>query len=723
MHPLTDLLLPLAQNISLFVLFAVAYSVLQPRTGLRSPLLSEAVSGLVFGGGALLAMASPFQLADGLFVDARIVVIIVATAIGGPLSGLICTAVAATYRIYIGGIGLAPALAGMATTFLLSVLLLRVCESRGRTITAAGLAAFGFVVAGANLATFGLLPAAVDTSAVLHRIAVPVLVLTPAGTYLAAAMTFWTKQRENLQRRLTSANHRLELALMGSQDGVFDYKPSSREMWTSQRYREMRGYGAKAEDTSLQFWRSLVLDEDRAEMEQLFAELEAGSIDRIDMLKRTRHQNGRLLHIRSRAVSQKDEEGKVVRIVGSSSDETARVEAETRLRDAIGSMESGFAYFDGEDRLVVCNDTYIDPGTRQRFGDPVGRTFDEIMAAFAGGEFTAVAALKDRQAWLRWRTEQHRDPPARPLEIQWTDGRWFSVLERRTSDGGSVGIWTDITDQKLREMEIQSAKNKMEAQAAQMVALAESTEVARAEAVVSRRIAEHANLEKSRFLASMSHELRTPLNAVIGFAEIMEAQVFGVIQPAKYREYAALIRESGGHLLSLINDVLDLSKVEAGRMTLSIEQISPEQMCRQAVELTRGLAFQKGVQIEGRVQPNLSVIYGDQRAVTQILLNLLSNAIKFTSHGGHVGLDMYASHEGAVVRVTDTGIGMTASEMETALEPYGQVNSPLAKASVGTGLGLPLAKSLVELHGGSLTIASEKGVGTSIVVQLPHKAA
>ncbi|HSE74820.1 MAG TPA: LytS/YhcK type 5TM receptor domain-containing protein, partial [Dongiaceae bacterium] len=481
-----EILLPLAQNISLFVVFAVAFAGVRRRLGRPFVFRTQVVSGVIFGLGAVLAMASPFHVAEGIVIDCRNIIIAVSTAISGPLAGLVCAAIAAFYRWSLGGIGVLPAWAGMVITYGIAGSFWWFHRNKSEMASTARFALLGLTIAAATLPTFLLLPDSGQGLALMERLALPLSLLTPAGTSLAAALIRWKQQREALQVELATAKRRLELALSGGQEGVFDYEVGSELIWTSSRYREMRGYGSAAEISSLAFWRNLVLPKDLPKMENAFSDLEGGRVDRIDLLARTRHCTGRTLHIRSRAVSEKNAAGDVVRIVGSSVDETERVEAETRLRNAIDSMDSGFAYFDAADRLVICNDGYIDPGTAARFGNPVGRTFEQIMRPFAYDRFTAVGAAEDPEGWLRWRTEQHRNPPDRPLVIQWTDGRWFSVLERRTAEGGRVGLWTDITDQKQREIELELSTAQLERQATDLVTLAERLETARSDAVAAK---------------------------------------------------------------------------------------------------------------------------------------------------------------------------------------------------------------------------------------------
>jgi PAS domain S-box-containing protein len=716
-----DMLLPLAQNISLFVVFAAAFSAIRNRLGARSPLVAQGTAGVIFGLIALLTMASPFVLSHGVYLDGRNVVIAVGTAMAGPVAGAICLVFATVFRWSLGGIGLQAALVGMAGAWVIACLFRRWHQSRNKRPSLLGLMTLGILTGLSTFTGYFLIPDAELAREMFQTSALPMMMLAPVGTVLAGALMLWENQRESLQTELRTSRQRLELALKGSQDGVFDYGVRSQKVWTSHRYREMRGYESAPEITDLAFWRALVIEDDRPRVGQAFADLEAGRVDRVDVLMRVRHRNGRIIHVRSQAVSERDASGKVLRIVGSNADETQRVQAETRLRNAIDSMESGFAYFDADDRLVLCNDGFIDPGTRARFSDPVGLTFEEIMRPFAFDEFTAASALPDPESWLQWRLEQHRNPPARPLEIQWTDGRWFSVLEHRTSDGGCVGLWTDITAQKRRQAELEESREQLQRQTTELAKLAERLEQAKRDADRARYFAERADREKSSFLASMSHELRTPLNAIIGFTDMMRTEAFGPVSPPKYAEYVRIIGDSGEHLLSLINDVLDLSKIEAGGMKLTVEVLSVHEICDQAVGLMRELAAARSVNLIGAVEDDCAILHGDERAVKQMLLNMVSNAVKFTGAGGSVRLDVAANAEGAVLTVRDTGIGMTEAELKVAVEPYGQVDSRLARKTVGTGLGLPLIKRLAELHGGKFSISSARGVGTTVTVLLPWK--
>ena len=230
------------------------------------------------------------------------------------------------------------------------------------------------------------------------------------------------------------------------------------------------------------------------------------------------------------------------------------------------------------------------------------------------------------------------------------------------------------------------------------------------------RIADRA---KSEFLASMSHELRTPLNAIIGFSEVIDRELYGPIGDTRYKDSAKDINESGCHLLTVINDILDLSKIEAGRLMIEDEPIDFASAIAAATSLVEARARETKIELSQDVASDLPPLRGSETKMKQVLINLLSNAIKFTPEGGKVTLSAWRTDDrGVGIKVTDNGIGMSEEEIAIALQPFRQVDGRLSRKYEGTGLGLPLAKGLVELHGGSLTVESTPGVGTSVLVSL-----
>tara|TARA_R110000868_G_scaffold29889_9_gene111045 strand:- start:8623 stop:10437 length:1815 start_codon:yes stop_codon:yes gene_type:complete len=237
----------------------------------------------------------------------------------------------------------------------------------------------------------------------------------------------------------------------------------------------------------------------------------------------------------------------------------------------------------------------------------------------------------------------------------------------------------------------------------------------------AKETAIEANKAKSEFLANVSHELRTPLNAIIGFSEVMIQEVFGPVGSDRYRDYAGDIRQSGVHLLGVINDLLDYSKLEAGRVELHMEEISLRQIVDKCVRMMRQEAQSKDVALTGDLPDLDDTVLGDEQKITQIVLNLISNAIKFTLPDGIVNVSLRVSGNGVDIVVSDSGIGMSPDDIELALSPFGQVDSTFNRQQTGTGLGLPLSKSLAELHGGTLKVASTPDEGTTIIVHLSRR--
>jgi two-component system cell cycle sensor histidine kinase PleC len=230
--------------------------------------------------------------------------------------------------------------------------------------------------------------------------------------------------------------------------------------------------------------------------------------------------------------------------------------------------------------------------------------------------------------------------------------------------------------------------------------------------------AEEANQAKSKFLANMSHELRTPLNAIIGFSEIMESGMFGPLGAEKYHEYCSDIRGSGQYLLEVINDILDMSKIEAGRLRLDFEDLRLDTLLNEAMRVVAARAEDKTLQVTARISPQLR-LRADRRALKQVALNLLSNAIKFTPTGGQITVRGRATSHFIMLSIADTGIGIARDALARLGRPFEQVESQLTKSHQGSGLGLAISKSLVELHGGRMRIRSILGKGTVVVVRLP----
>jgi signal transduction histidine kinase len=244
------------------------------------------------------------------------------------------------------------------------------------------------------------------------------------------------------------------------------------------------------------------------------------------------------------------------------------------------------------------------------------------------------------------------------------------------------------------------------------------TAIERQRLQAAKMAAETSNRTKSEFLANMSHELRTPLNAIIGFSDVIQSRMFGPIND-RYREYAVNILTSGNHLLGLINDVLDLSKLEAGQMELREDDVDLANVINLSMRFVESQAKKSNITLSQVIDERARYIRGDERRLRQAVVNLLANAVKFTPRGGSVRVVCAHTSTAILIVVSDTGVGMSSVDIPKAMEPFGQVDSRLSRKYEGTGLGLPLAKDLVELHGGTLTVESEVNVGTTVTIALP----
>ena len=298
----------------------------------------------------------------------------------------------------------------------------------------------------------------------------------------------------------------------------------------------------------------------------------------------------------------------------------------------------------------------------------------------------------------------------RHVPVTEDDGVVGLVSIRDLLDFQQQMLLADINRREQDAKDLQKAHKKLEA------AFETRTEEFR----VARDIAVNANNAKSVFLANMSHELRTPLNAIIGFSDVMNTEALGPVGCPQYRDYAGDINEAGLLLLSLINDLLDMAKMEAGKEELYEEQVDIAARVRSTLKLVRGRAAKSNISLVNEVETGLQPLWADGRKLQQILANLLSNAVKFTEPGGQVSVKAWCRPDsGFVLQVADTGIGIAPADIPKALSQFGQIDSTLSRKFEGSGLGLPLAKSLTELHGGSFDMQSEVGVGTTVTVRLP----
>ncbi|MCO5730884.1 PAS domain-containing sensor histidine kinase [Rhizobium sp. SSA_523] len=529
------------------------------------------------------------------------------------------------------------------------------------------------------------------------------------------------KRARDADEIFMESNVRVETALARGRCGLWDFDLTNRRLFWSRSMYDMLGLPPGENVMSFSEAARMMHPADG----NLFALARAvgrGNARQIDQVFRMRHASGHYVWMRARAQVMHTAPGRA-HVIGIAMDVTEQhrlaqryAEADQRLADAIECTSEAFVLWDKNDRLVMCNTHY-----QQAYGLP-----DNVLVP--GTERGALMAAAARPVIERRIADPDISGFSRTTEVQLADERWLQINERRTRDGGMVSVGTDISllkrnQERLRESErrlmatindLSASQRKLERQKAEL-------SVANANYQAEKERAEAANKAKSEFLANMSHELRTPLNAILGFSEILLAGMFGPVGSPKYSEYARDIHESGKHLLNVINDILDMSKIEAGHMVIHRESIDLAPLIEESVRLTSIQAQEKSVAVTQRVDAGLSML-GDRRAMKQIFLNLLSNAVKFNNEGGRVELRARKSEAGLWLVIADTGIGIPKSALGKIGHPFEQVQSQYAKSKGGSGLGLAISRSLVSLHGGTMRIRSRVNKGTVVALFIPQSA-
>ena len=360
------------------------------------------------------------------------------------------------------------------------------------------------------------------------------------------------------------------------------------------------------------------------------------------------------------------------------------------LQSTLEHIGEGVSVFDSQGRLVAWNF-----GFRELLDLPadlaVGASLHDIlMHQAARGDF----GEDDPKAEVARRLDLfYRDVPTSKERVM-PPGRTLQIRRRAMPNGAVISIYSDVTEIKASERRLIEARSQAEA----------------------------ANRAKGDFLANMSHELRTPLNAIIGFSEVISNELFGPVGNEKYLEYIKDIHTSSLHLLSIINDVLDMSKIEAGKVELAKEVVQIQNVVSEVMRMVHERARSRDIELTAQLSDENVEIWADERSMKQIFLNLLSNAIKFSQEGGQIYVRIVTDQPDIVVlEIEDHGIGMSEEEQERALQPFGQAKPVTTRNYGGTGLGLPITKGLVEAHGGTMTIDSRAGYGTLVRIVLPRE--
>lgn len=517
---------------------------------------------------------------------------------------------------------------------------------------------------------------------------------------------------------------RIDTALNRGRCGLWDWDLSRGRIFWSQSMFTLLGLDTRNDLLTFGEVNALVNSDD-INLFDIADQLISGKIDHIDQSFRMRHVGGHWIWLRVRCELSHAAADGGLHLIGIAVDITEQkslaeksVEADLRLRDAIETIPEAFVLWDADDRLVLCNshfqrlhrlpDSAVSPGT----------SYETVIEV---GSMPEV------------RTRLHESgvpaPGARTFEAQLDDGSWLHISERRTKDGGYVSVGTDITrikahEQKLVDndlrlratvIDLQRSQAELERQAVELADLAEkySQEKTRAE---------DANAAKSKFLANMSHELRTPLNAIIGFAEVMIGERFGALGNERYVEYMKDIRASGERVIAIVNDLLDLSRIETGKLDLAFASQNLNEMVESCVAVMQPQANRERIIIRTSLAHTLPPVVADARALRQITLNLIGNSIHLANAGGQVIVSTALSDFGEVMlRVRDTGQSLNDNEVAAALEPF-RAPTPSDQAGSG-GVSLSLTKALVEANRAKFQIRTGGRTGTLIEVTFVHAAA
>ncbi len=553
------------------------------------------------------------------------------------------------------------------------------------------------------------------------------LLLISAGCFLAllAYAYFWQAARtEDAEADHARIRLRVDAALNRGHCGLWDWDLTRGRISWSDSMFAMLDMAPSASSLSFGEVKNLIHPDD-GDLAELAEQLLTEQIQSIDHAFRIKNAAGAWMWIRARAQIVREGKHRTPHLVGIAVDISEQMKlvestaaADLRLRDAIETISEAFVLWDADNRLVICNSKFQRLHNLPAHCAMPGTPYQTAMS------HANPPVVQDEQA-----IGKLQERAARAYEARLADGRWLQINERRTKDGGYVSVGTDISALKLHQgqlldserrlmatvSDLRRSQQKLETQTEQLADLAERY-------LEQKAAAEKANRAKADFLANMSHELRTPLTHIIGFAEVMEQQFFGDIGNPRYIAYASHIKKSGDYLHEVISNVLEMARIDAGQVTLQKRQIPLDETILGVVEQHRPEAEKKNVTIETEPASDVK-IDADAGALKQIVSILLKNAIKFTPADGRVIVRTKRNGPAYTIYVEDNGCGMDEQAIEQVCRPFEQSSPIMEDGMKGPGLGLSIARSLVELHGGSLRIRSAPGQGATVLVHLPGPAA
>jgi two-component system cell cycle sensor histidine kinase PleC len=538
-----------------------------------------------------------------------------------------------------------------------------------------------------------------------------ILVLSAVSLGIASLMAAFIRQSRAaaLAAGAVETLQAADAALAAGRSGTWIYNQKDRTVFISKSFLEAVGLGPRDRSFTMREISALVHAEDLRNALAVITGDTSGVTEAPIRLRQPAGGWTRTYFRTSPAATRFNRTGAAFDLTGSKSAGPSAAIAEARLKDAIESIPEAFVLWDGQGRLAAWNRRFAAIFRLETKGLQAGLLASEVAAmAPAGGEiitnYFAPDALVDEQS----------------VEVELPKDRWLHIARRRTAEGGLVCIASNATEAKRRTRAQKKKERELEATVSDLQASRRDLSDTMHNYELEKRRAEDANRSKSEFLANMSHELRTPLNAINGFSEIMQSELFGPLGDQKYRDYVTDILSSGQHLLELIDDILDMSRIEAGKLQLEPKRVELERILEECARLVAKRAADAGVTLTSSVA-HAPAIWADARAVKQVALNLLSNAIKFTPTGGEVTLTAEADLDGVTVIVADNGAGIAKENLSRLGAPFELVEDHFSKTRKGSGLGLALSKSLMEMQGGVLALASQQGRGTVACAAFPRR--
>lgn len=538
-----------------------------------------------------------------------------------------------------------------------------------------------------------------DTMANLRRSWPPLasiaLVALLFSMAIASILTRQVRRSQRADHLLEQSELLFELAATSAKCGLWNWNIDKQEMFWSSSIMALLGFDSRGSSLTFNQALNLVHPSDRKYLRRVEGSMRKGQTE-FDTKFRLKHADGHYLWMRARGEVKetKDEDHKqkssrqFFGILIDMTDElmaTAREEqAKTNLQNAVESISDAFVLWDRTRAEVLTNSRY-----------ETWRPFDAD---------TAWEALEEDR------------------ELEQADGRWIQLKSNRVSGGGVVTLARDITDLKVKNAALEESRGALNETISDLRTSRSHLRVLAEKFEEEKRRAEEANRSKTEFLANMSHELRTPLNAIIGFSEIMETGMFGPLGDERYAEYAGDIRKSGRSLLELINDILDMSRIESGKYQVESETLSSCEMVDDCLRIIEARADEKQIEIDNTIDL-LPEIYADRGAFRHVLINVLSNAIKFNVLGGRISISGAADLESVTITIRDTGIGIAPQDLEKLGTAFVQFENQTEKKYAGSGLGIAISMSLIDMMSGDLAIESQEGIGTQVSITLPRREA